>query len=283
MPDQGLLTLLETWFEVRFGVPLSSLSAAPVPVFATDNDAGQGAQFAASLGNGSVTAVKVGESAAVVAEADLVERLRPVVAGLHPDLLFSPFGCFELARVTLQEGFGVWGPTWLLFGDESTVRPLADDRPVQASESDLSDVDREVFWHTHIDGSLARFAVFEDDRLVALATVGDQGEPVWEIGMEVVADAKGRGLGRAVVAAAAEWILQNGRVAAASVGPFNVPSARTLLSVGLRYLMSEIHGVEGPLRVPPQPLGRPYPNAPVYDYYPRWAMNRDIQPRGAAE
>ena len=60
MPDQGLLSLLETWIEVRFGVPLSSLSADPVPVFTAAEDAGQGVQFTASLGNGSVAAVKGG-------------------------------------------------------------------------------------------------------------------------------------------------------------------------------------------------------------------------------
>ena len=145
--------------------------------------------------------VKIGEAAAVVARPDLEDRLRPVVAGLPPDLLFSPLGCYDLARVTLPEGFGIWGPSWLLFGDETTVHPATDNRPVQVSEEDLADADRDMFWHTHIEGSMGRFAVFEEDRLVALATVEDRGDPVWEIGMDVVLDAKGRGLGRAVVAA----------------------------------------------------------------------------------
>ena len=96
--------------------------------------------------------------------------------------------------------------------------------------------------------------------------------------MDVVPGAKGRGLGRSVVTAAAQWILKNGRTVMASVGPPNVPSARTLRSVGLRYLMSDLRGVEGPFRVPPQSLGRPYPGAPIYDSYPRWAVNQDIQP-----
>ena len=270
MSDQSILASLESWFEGRFEVPAKDLGLDPVPVFPAGED-------------GSVLAgVKIGEAAAVVARPDLVDRLRPVVAGLPPDLLFSPLGCYDLARVTLPEGFGIWGPSWLLFGDETTVHPDTDDRPVQVSEEDLADADRDMFWHTHIEGSMGRFAVFEDDRLVALATVEDKGDPVWEIGMDVVPDAKGRGLGRAVVSAAAAWILREGRTVMASVGPFNIPSARTLRSVGLRYLIGDIRGKEGPFRVPPQPLGRPYPGADVYDYYPRWAMNRDIQPREAA-
>ena len=226
--------------------------------------------------------MKIGEAAAVAARPDLVDRLRPVVAKLPPDMLFAPLGCYDLARVTLPEGFGIWGPSWLLFGDEATVHPATDGRPVQVSEADLADADRDVFWHTHIEGSMGRFAVYEDDRLVALATVEDKGDPVWEIGMDVLPDAKGRGLGRAVVAASAAWILRQGKTPMASVGPFNIPSARTLRSVGLRYLISDIRGIPGQFRVPPQPLGRPSPDADLYDYYPRWAMNRDIQPREAA-
>ena len=273
MSDQTLLKSLELWTERRYGIPVSALGLDPVPVLS----AGE-----AGTDRPPVSAVKIGDAAAVVARSDLVEGLRPVVSKLHPDLLFASLGCYELSRVTLPEGFGVWGPSWFLFGDESTVHPATDERPVQVSESDLVDADREIFWHTHIEGSLGRFAVFEDGRLAALATVEDKGEPVWEIGMDVAPDARARGLGRAVVAAAASWILQNGRTPMASVGGFNIPSARTLRSVGLRYLMSDLHSMDGPFRVPPQPLGRPYSEAPLYDYYPRWAMNQDIQTREAA-
>ena len=270
MSDQSLLASLEPWIESRFGVPTSALGLNPIPVLPVDDD------------ELLLAGVKIGEAAAVAARPDLVDRLRPVVASLPPDMLFAPLGCYDLARVTLPEGFGIWGPSWLLFGDETTVHPATDGRPVQVSEEDLADADRDVFWHTHIEGSMGRFAVFEDDRLVALATVEDKGDPVWEIGMDVAPDAKGRGLGRAVVAAAAEWILREGRTVMASVGSFNIPSARTLRSVGLRYLINDMRGVPGPFRLPPQPLGRPYPGTDLYDYYPRWAMNQDIQTREAA-
>ncbi len=273
MSDLSLRASIESWTEKRYGVPVSALKPDPVPVFPADESA---------AGDAPLRAVMVGGAAAVVARPDMVDRIEPVVAGLPPDLLFSPLGCYELARVTLSDGFGIWGPTWLLFGDDSTVSPVTDDRPVQVSEDDLADADRGVFWHTHIEGSVGRFAVFEDGRLAALATVEDKGEPVWEIGMDVAPGAKGRGLGRAVVVAAANWILRNGRVAMASVGSFNVPSARTLRSAGLRYFMSDVRAVKGPFRLPPQPLGSPYSGAEIYDYYPRWAMNRDIRPREAA-
>ena len=56
----------------------------------------------------------------------------------------------------------------------------------------------------------------------------------------------------------------------ASVGPPNIPSARTLRSVGLRYLMSDMRGVEGPFKGASTANGPSlYPGAPIYDSYPR--------------
>ena len=183
-----------------------------------------------------------------------------------------------MARITLPGGVAVWGPTWYLIGDESTFKPVDDDRIVRVSQSDLAAVDYDLFWHCR-PNALAGFGVYEGKRLVALATVRDAGEPVWEIGMEVAPDTKGRGLGRAVVAAAAGWILDSGRIALATVGPFNVPSTRTLRSVGLRYMFTITKGTPAPFKVPPQVLGSPYPGAAVYNYYPSWAMNQSILPR----
>ena len=196
-------------------------------------------------------------------------------------MLFSAFGCYELTRALSEEGIAVWGPNWHLFGDEAAVmsatQPVAD--TVKAvSPAELGQVDFDLFWHCRLS-SVAAFGVYEDGELAALATVVDRGEPVLEIGMEVAPGAKGRGLGRAVVAAAARWIVESGSVALATVAGFNVPSARTLRSVGLEYLFMDLEGKRGPVSVPPQTLGAPYPGARVYDYYPRWAMNQHILPK----
>ena len=76
-----------------------------------------------------------------------------------------------------------------------------------------------------------------------------------------------------------DWIIGNGGIPMATVGPFNAPSVRTLRAVGLRYAFTTSVAMEGPFRIPPQMLGSPLPDAEVYDFYPRWAMNRKIRPR----
>ncbi len=270
MNDSRLLASVRPWIERRLGVPLSAAGAGPVPVESA------GPQRADAL---PLWAVRMGDSAIVSARPAWVEQLRAIVSDLHPDLLFSYFGAYEMARVTLPDGVGVWGPSWYLFADEASWRPAGEDLPVQLSLSDLAGLDHSVLWHCHPDRSVASFGIIEEERLVALATVQDAGDPVMNIGMEVVPDAKGRGLGRAVVSAAGRWILENGKLVLATTAAFNVPSGRTLRSLGLRYLFSDMEGVEGPFEVPPQPLGSPYAGAELYNRYPGWAMNQVIRPK----
>ena len=65
----------------------------------------------------------------------------------------------------------------------------------------------------------------------------------------------------------------------ATVGTFNIPSARTLRSVGLRYAFMTIEGRPGPFMVMPQPLGSPRKGETLYNNYPDWAMTKGILPR----
>ncbi len=272
MTNAPLFERLEPWIEGYLGAPLSALGGPPAPVAVREE----------AHGGDPLTALRLGERAAVVVtDPEWPAKLRPVVARTHPDMLFSAFGCYELTRALSEEGISVWGPNWHLFGDEAAVMAAAgpvEDAVEAVPPEELARVDFDLFWHCRLR-SVAAFGVHEDGELAALATVVDRGGPVLEIGMEVAPGAKGRGLGRAVVAAAARWIVESGSVALATVAGFNVPSARTLRSVGLEYIFMDLEGKRGPVMVPPQTLGAPHPGAKLYDYYPGWAMNQDILPK----
>ena len=268
MIDERLLERVRPWMATNLGIKAAQMRADRTPVVA----AGSGS---AAL---PLRAAKMGDETVVVARPEWTEPLQKIVDNLDTDLLFSSFGAYELARVTLRDGVGVWGPVWYLFGDERTVKSVDDNRVVQLAPADLQSVDYDTFWHCRPD-SLAGFAVFEGDSPIALATVWDMGEPMWEIGMDVERSAKLKGLGRAVVGAAARWILDNGRIVTASTAPFNVPSARTLRSIGLQYAFVSMHGTEGLMSLAPQTLGAPFPGARLHNLYPAWAINKDILPK----
>ena len=269
MISEKLRKNITPWTERLIGVPLSELRAYPTPVLTS--------RWEPKAGHPLIV-VQIGNKSALVATPELCEAVHPIIGELHPDLIFSQFGTYELARATLPLGITIWGPSFFLFGDETTVEPADDPRVVQVGDAELAGVDYNIFWHCPPD-ALAGFAIYEGSDLAALATVTDHGDPVWEIGMETHPNTQGKGLGHAVVKAAANWILENDKIALATVGTFNIPSARTLRSVGLRYAFMVVEGLPGPFRVPPQPLGRPRANETLYNHYPDWAINKDILPR----
>ncbi len=271
MKVSNLVDTLRPWLDEKLGVSLSLASSAPVPVYESEPR---------RSGPLALWAVRVGERAIVTARRQWVDALGPLVAGLTQDELFSTFGAYELARVLLPDGFGVWGPSWYFVADDNYFRPVHDARPVKLDADELAKtVDFRIFWHCFPGEAMVSFGIFEaEHRLIALATVRAEDDRLWEIGVDVAPEAKGRGLGRAVVSAAGHWILSHNRIIFATTAPWNVPSARLLRSLGLQFTMASMVGVKGPFRVPPQPLGSPYSGAEIYNYYPDWAVNKAIKP-----
>lgn len=264
--DEQLSKVIQPWIETQFSFPLSIMDINTVSILPTNTKT-----LVPPL-----RAIKIGNKAGMIAKPEWIQRLNVVVKNLHPDLLFSVFGTYELARITLPDGFGIWGPIYYMFADRKCLQPLEILDPVQLTPDNLESVDYNLFWHCS-PNSLVGFGIFDRGRLVALASVCDAGDPFLEIGMDVHPSAKGHGLGQAVVTAAARWIVQNKKLVLATTSPFNVPSIRTLRSVGLRYQFSALTSTDQLMSLPPQPLGLPYPKASVYNFYPEWAMNKDIR------
>ena len=251
MKASHLIDALHPWLDAKLGVSLDSAGSDPVPVC---------------------------ERGLVTTRPEWVEALGPIVSRLSLDELFSTFGAYELARVLLPNGFGVWGPSWYFVGDDDCFCPVQDARPVRLEADELAEkIDRRIFWHCFPDQALVGFGIYDENKLIAVASVRAEGNGPWEIGMDVSLEAKRRGLGRAVVSAAGSWILAHNRLILATTAPWNVPSARTLCSVGLQFVMSDMSAMPGPFRVPPQPLGSPYPGVEMHNYYPDWAINKDIK------
>lgn len=264
----GVVTLIES----TLGAGLDAFGTDPIPVI------GQAPGFEGL----PLAAIRLDRGALVSARNEWLEKLRPVVTNMHADMLFSTFGAYELARVTQPDGFSAWGPVFFFFGDAATWNDPADPRVVRLGDDDLAEVDYKRFWHCYDGVAHEGYGVIEDGALVALAGVLHYGDGVEEIGMDVMPEARGHGLGRAVVGAAGTAIIERGNLALATTSPWNVPSARTLRSAGLRYSYTQMisfDGFDGAFPMPAQPLGRPYPGARMVNYYPAWAMNQDVEPR----
>jgi len=264
----GVVAMIES----TMGAGLDAFGSDPIPVVGRPADAGGPPLAAIRLDRGSL----------VSARNDWLEALRPVVTKMHPDMLFSTRGAYELARVTQPDGHSAWGPVFFYFGDASTWNDPKDPGVVRLGPDDLAEVDFARFWHCYFGEAHDGYGVIEDGELVALAAVIHHDEGVEEIGMDVMPEARGRGVGRAVVGAAGSAIIERGNLVLATTSPWNIPSARTLRSAGLRFSYSQMmsfDGFDGAFPMPAQPLGRPYPGARMVNYYPAWAMNQDVEPR----
>ena len=272
MPPLHRLPPLRSYLEKKLGAPLDTAGSGPLPILATEPR---------EAGPKRLWAIKIGNRGLVTTCARWVDSLRPVIDSLTLDELFTTFGAYELARVTLPDGVGIWGPSWRYIGDEQCFRPAEIVRPVPFTPSELASIDREIFWHCFDDEAIIGFGIVRNGGIAALSAVRSEGEGIFEIGLDVIPQAKGEGLGRAVFSAAGRWILGKGGLILAITAPWNVPSARLIRSLGLEFLLTDMAGVPGPFYVPPQPLGQPHPGAKLYNYYPDWAMNTQISPRQA--
>ena len=168
MINTRLLNIVRPWIEQYLGFPYSAMSECAVPVLA----------LSVNTLDSPLRAIKVGNKAALATCREWAERLTPIVDDLSIDMLFSVLGAYNLARVTLPYGVGIWGPIWYFFADEETWQPYDNDnRLVQLRPSDLTNLDYELFWHCSPD-SLAGFGIFDAGRLTALATVWNSGDPM---------------------------------------------------------------------------------------------------------
>ena len=222
-------------------------------------------------------AYRIGDLAMIRVVECLAEGVEVVTNRLSQDELFSIFGSYELARVTLGQGISIWGPSLYYFGDSDSFRSTNREIAVPMTKEEVERaVDAKVFWHCDWEKASANFGVLEGDRLVALTTVLPRGGTVFEIGVDVAPGSGLCGLGRSVMSAACRWILDQDGLILACSAQWNIPSVRLLRSMGLRYVLSDLAGRSPPFKVPPQPLGKPIPEAKIYDIYPTWAQNKEI-------
>ena len=96
-------------------------------------------------------------------------------------------------------------------------------------------------------------------------------------GKKVLITGASSGLGKALVSKAVNYVISLDKIAMASVGIFNIPSNRTLRSVGMEMLITDMKGLPGDFMIEPQPLGEPAPGYTVLNRYPYWAMNQNIK------
>lgn len=199
------------------------------------------------------TAVSMGVGAVVSGSAVLVDRLREPFAGITRDEVFETARLARVAALFEPYRRTVVGPHLrLLCGDETlfdrappagagvTVEAFPDERrlaglvPARWSNAISLPVRR----------TTTRLAVAQaDGAVVGLGATTADTEQVWQIGLDVREDWRGRGISAVLTSVLAREALAMGRIPFYGVAVANLASVRTALAAGFRPCWVEVYSV----------------------------------------
>lgn len=186
----------------------------------------------------------MGAGVVVSANAARLDWLYERLAGLDRDAVFGIASAVDLAALVEPDGQIVIGPT---LGYTCTT---ADLRSVPSPPEDVSllTVERDDIPALHIHRGFDHALSYDvervpGDELAVVARCGDavvgiaaasaDTDELWQIGVDVLSSAQGRGIGRAVVRRLTARILADGHVPYYTAAPSNIGSRA--LAIGLGY------------------------------------------------
>jgi len=204
----------------------------------------------------SFVAISLGDGVVVSASRELLPELAPYFDGIVRDQAFEPDRLAAVSRVLRPHGLWIRGPGPRLVCGQDTLRSRevpSDFRLVVEPDPPIERV-RELggptgsVWPNAVDANQVNGALpttvlavaYGEGRVVGVASAAAEAPRLWQIGIDVAAEARGNGLGTSLVAAVARHVLAAGRVPWYAVAPANVRSQRAALAAGFRPAWLEV-------------------------------------------
>ena len=192
-----------------------------------------------------------GRSVVVLCDDDRQESLRTILKDASRDEIFAAGVVSRLAEFASRDGQIVHGPHLTFLVSSDRLRPVATPDGVSIAlllEGRIGAIpDRAYFPHalpaTERPGrpTVAAATALARGYVVGVAAAGADSDDLWQIGVDVLPEAQGSGVGRAVVAALARWILDQGRVPYYAAATGNIRSQALATSVGFRPAWTEMY------------------------------------------
>jgi GNAT superfamily N-acetyltransferase len=195
-----------------------------------------------------------GRGVVVLCNQDRQDSLSAILDGAARDDIFAAGIVSRLAELAGHDGQVVHGPHLTFITGVDRLRPVP---PPDGVVIDLLPPDKVVsiparaaFPHalTAVERpgrpTVAAAVAHKDDKIVGVAAAGADSDDLWQIGVDVLPEAQGSGIGRAIVAALARWILDQGRVPYYAAATGNVRSQALATSVGFRPAWTELYATD---------------------------------------
>ncbi len=172
--------------------------------------------------------------------SDWLPWVEPLFTGLRRDEIFSQS---VLSQASSQLGkVHLYGPIPHFVGSLESLRTREPSRDYQIhifNAGELPQLDASDWPHTVFDRpdpqrpeKVAALA-YDQETVIGVAMAVADSDTMWQIGIDVTPDFRGKGLGAALTATIAKATLEAGVVPYYATSPANIPSIRTALSAGL--------------------------------------------------
>ena len=187
--------------------------------------------------------VSMGRGVVVSCHPDWIASLRDALGGRSRDAIFSAPTIAELARFVAREGQELRGPAFSYACAPESFRPAADPPGVTIGVVEGEEV-RALYRYPGFEHALsyrpdhprpdvAAAVARRAGEIIGIAGMSADSDTLWQIGIDVVAEARGVGVGRALVGRLTELAFRRNRVPSYTADAANVRSHA--LAVGLGY------------------------------------------------
>ncbi len=195
------------------------------------------------VANPAFQASTTGEGGVIAASPEWLDRVRAAYTGADRDAMFEPGRMAVVAELARESGSVMFGPfpRFVAVPERIAAPDMEDGYELQIHDSSfISQVEIEKWPHTfrrrrsQVRPLRGIAIVARDGTHVGAASLTADAEHLWQIGINVEEEHRGRGLAAAMTAALASRALDNDAAAYYGTTASNVPSMRAALSAGFR-------------------------------------------------
>lgn len=191
-----------------------------------------------------------GHGIVITGHAEFIEPVRAIATGLERDKFFWSNGIAPLVPLVEPRGLTLQGPSMkhALTADRFTpARGYLERTELLETEAVLALENTPGFPialtfppYRHENAHLAGVS-YDGERLIAVAEATEEAPGFWQIAVDVLAEARGTGLGHAIVSRVSAAILERGGLPYYSVAPSNIASRSIAHRLGFWPVFTEMY------------------------------------------
>ncbi|NQW17766.1 MAG: GNAT family N-acetyltransferase [Chloroflexi bacterium] len=197
-------------------------------------------------------AITTGIGGVISASPQWLDEVREIYDGAERDRIFEPARMGRIAELVQKSGVMIFGPYPRFIAYPETVASTATPNlhAVELIVGDPGDRFDAADWpyaltpNPHASRPVKAVSIAtEGGKVIGLATIFADSAQMWQIGLDVVEEHRGKGLGTALTLALARYALESDAVPYYGATAANIPSIRTAISAGLKLAWMEVFSV----------------------------------------